>query len=159
MDFMADIDEIDNKILHMLIQDSRKSLKEMAMECRVSPVSILNRVKRLKRKGIITGAALFASLDIFGFEIVASIGIEVEAKADAQKITKFLREHTFLVEPSASIGKYDFHALIYAKNITHLNECIDMIRRLRGVLKVTAYVWSGFPHLNYDNINLMQAER
>jgi DNA-binding Lrp family transcriptional regulator len=159
MDFIADVDEIDNKILHMLIQDARKSLKEMAVECRISPVSILNRVKRLKKIGVITGATLFASIDNFGFEIVASIGVEIEAKADIKKITKFFSEHTFLVEPSASIGKYDFHALIYAENITHLNECVDMVRRLRGVLKVSVYVWSGFPYLNYDNINLMQAKR
>ena len=153
------IDEIDDQILHILIKDARKSLKDIAKECGISAVSILNRIKKLKNSGIITGAALFASLDTFGLDIVASIGLEIEAKADVQKIVRFFSEHTYLVEPSSSIGKHDFHAVIYAENIARLNECVDMVRRLRGVLKVTVYVWSGLPVLNFDNINLMQDRR
>jgi Lrp/AsnC family transcriptional regulator for asnA, asnC and gidA len=158
MDSIVEIDEIDNQILHLLIQDARKSLREISKSCGVSSVSVLNRIKRLKELGVITGATLFASLDTFGFQVVASIGIELEASADLQQIVKFFNEHTYLVEPSTSIGKYDLYVIIYTENIASLNERIDMVKRLRGIKKVVVSVWSGLPYMNFENINLTTEE-
>jgi Lrp/AsnC family transcriptional regulator for asnA, asnC and gidA len=146
------IDEIDNKILHILIEDARTSLKDIAKKCAISSVSVLNRIKRLKKLGIITGATLFSSLDTLGFQIVASIGMETDSNSD--EILKFFREHTCLIEPSLSIGEYDLSALVYAENITNLNDCVDMVRRRFGIRKVTVTVWSGLPFMNYENIDL-----
>ena len=149
---IVDIDEIDNKILHILIEDARTSLKDISKKCGVSSVSVLNRIKRLKKQGVITGATLFSSLDTLGFQIVASIGMETDSNTD--EIVKFFKEHTCLIEPSTSIGEYDLSALIYAENISSLNDCIDMVRRRFGIRKVTVTVWSGLPFMNYENVNL-----
>lgn len=149
---VVNIDEIDNKILHILIEDARTSLKDIAKKCAISSVSVLNRIKRLKKQGVIIGATLFASLDTLGFQIVASIGMETDSNTD--EILKFFREHTCLIEPSLSIGEYDLSALIYAENISSLNDCVDMVRRRFGIRKVTVTVWSGLPFMNYENIDL-----
>ena len=141
-----------------LIQDARKSLKEIGKKCGISSVSVLNRIKRLKEHGVITGATLFASLDTFGFRVVASIGIELDSNANVQQIFRFFSQHTYLVEPSTSIGKYDFQAVIYAEDITKLNERVDLVKRLPGIRKVVVSVWSGIPCLNFDNINLALKE-
>jgi Lrp/AsnC family transcriptional regulator for asnA, asnC and gidA len=158
MNSFVKIDEIDNQILHILIQDARKSLKEIGKKCGISSVSVLNRIKRLKKLGVITGATLFARLDTFGFQIVASIGMELNASANVPQIIDFFKEHTNLVEPSTSIGKYDLHAIIYAENMSSLNERIEMVRRFSGINRVIISVWSGFPYLNFENINLMPEE-
>jgi DNA-binding Lrp family transcriptional regulator len=158
MDSIVEIDQIDNQILHILIQDARKSLKEMGNKCGISSVSVLNRIKRLKELGVITGATLFASLDTFGFRIVASIGIELDSNANVQQIFRFFSQHTYLVEPSTSIGKYDFQAVIYAEDITKLNERVDMVKRLHGIKRVVVSVWSGIPCLNFENIILTPKE-
>lgn len=70
METIIDIDEIDSKILHILIQDARTSLKDIAKECGISSVSVLNRIKRLKKLGVITGATLIPSVSIIGFNII-----------------------------------------------------------------------------------------
>jgi DNA-binding Lrp family transcriptional regulator len=158
MDSIVEIDQIDDQILHMLIQDARKSLKEMGEKCGISSVSVLNRIKRLKELGVITGATLFASLVTFDFRVVASIGMELDSNANIQEIFRFFNEHTYLVEPATSIGKYDFYAVIYAEDITKLNERVDMVKRLRGIGRVVVSVWSGIPCLNFDNINLALKE-
>ena len=149
---IVNIDEIDNKILHILIEDARTSLKDIAKKCEISSVSVLNRIKHLKKLGVITGATLFASLDTLGFQLVASIGMETDSNTD--EILKFFREHTCLIEPSLSIGEYDLSALVYAENISSLNDCVDMVRRRFGIRKVTVSVWSGLPFMNYENIDL-----
>ncbi len=149
---IVEIDDTDNKILHILIEDARTSLKDISKKCGISSVSVLNRIKRLRKLGVITGATLFASLDTLGFQIVASIGMETDASTD--EILKFFKEHTCLIEPSISIGEYDLSALVYAENISSLNDCIEMVRRRFGIRKVTVTVWSGLPFMNYENIDL-----
>jgi Lrp/AsnC family transcriptional regulator, regulator for asnA, asnC and gidA len=152
------IDEIDDQILHILIQNARTSLKDIGKKCGISTVTVLNRIKRLKETGVITGAALFAELDVFHFQIVASIGMEIEASADVQEILEFFEKNTYLVEPSTCIGKYDLQAVIYAEDIASLNNRIEMVRRLRGIKRVMVSVWSGIPYLSFDNINFTSRE-
>jgi Lrp/AsnC family transcriptional regulator, regulator for asnA, asnC and gidA len=159
MSSIVQIDEIDNKILHLLLKDAQLSLHEIAKECNLSSVSVLNRINRLKTQGVITGATLFASLSIYDFEIIAFLGIETENMADVQEILEFLKEYTFLIEPSLSIGKYDLHALIYAKDFNNLNERVVMVRRLAGIRKVEVSVWSGLPASDYANLDLLHGKR
>ena len=158
MDPIVKIDQIDDQILHLLIQDARKSLKEISKKCGISSVSVLNRIKRLKELGVITGATLFASLDTFGFRVVASVGMELDSNANVKQIFSFFSEHTYLVEPSTCLGKYDLQAVIYAEDITKLNERVDMVKRLPGIKKVIVSVWSGIPCLDFNNINLAHKE-
>jgi len=152
MNATVDIDKTDDKILHVLIQDARANLKEIAKECGLSSVAALNRIKRLKKLGVITGATLFPDLNPLGFQIVAAIGMETSTNTD--EIVKFLKKHTHLVEPSKSIGEYDLYALVYAENITSLNEKIDALKRQFEIRKVVVNVWSGMPHMTYENIDL-----
>jgi Transcriptional regulators len=152
MNNAVQIDEIDEKILKILIEDARTSLKDIAKECDITAVSVFNRVKRLKKLGVITGATLFPAIGILGFHIVATIGMETDS--NVEEILKYFKEHTCLVEPSKSIGAYDLTVLVYAENLAILNERVEMIRRRFGVRKVIVNVWSGRPHLNYSNIDL-----
>ena len=148
----VEIDDIDNKILHILIMDARASLKEIAEQCDISSVSVLNRIKRLKKLGIITGATLFPAIDKLGFQIVATIGMETDA--DTDEIIDFFEHHTHLIEPATSVGEYDLCALVYAEDLNSLNERIEMVRRRFGIRKVVVNVWSGIPCMDFHNIDL-----
>jgi DNA-binding Lrp family transcriptional regulator len=146
------MDEIDTKILKMLILDARTSLSNIAKACNISSVSVLNRIKRLKKLGVITGATLFPALEELGFHITALIG--VQTNSNTKEIMEFFTDNTCLIEPSSSIGEYDFCALIYAENIASLNEKIEVVRRRFGVRKVIVNVYSKFPILSFENIDL-----
>ena len=76
------IDETDKEILFLLIQDARTSLKEIANKCHISAVSVLNRINRLKKLGVITGVTIFPPIAPLGFQIVATIGMETDANVD-----------------------------------------------------------------------------
>jgi DNA-binding Lrp family transcriptional regulator len=146
------IDDIDDKILHILIEDARASLKDMSKHCGISSVSVLNRIKRLKRRGIITGATMFPYITTIGFPIIATVGMETNG--NLQEILEFFNEHTYLIEPSISVGKYDLCALVYAEDINHLNERVEMVKRRFSIKKIVVNVWSGAPYMNFSNINL-----
>jgi Lrp/AsnC family transcriptional regulator for asnA, asnC and gidA len=155
MTIAADIDALDAKILRLLLKDSRLSLKEIGKECGVSSVSVLNRINRLKKLGVIKGSTLFANLGIYNFETVAFVGVEAENNRSIDEVLNFLKKYTFLIEPSISIGKFDLHALIYSKDQEDLNNRVAMVRRLTGVRKVSVFIWTGVPTANWDNIELV----
>jgi len=150
------IDETDNKILSILIRDARTRLKDIAKECGISSVSVLNRIKRLRKLGVITGATLFPRIDALGFQIVATIGIETDSNED--EIIKYIDDHIKLIEPSTSIGEYDLTALVYAENLAELDKTVYEIRKRFGVRKVTVNVWAGRPHMVFENIDLQPKE-
>jgi Lrp/AsnC family transcriptional regulator, regulator for asnA, asnC and gidA len=151
----AAIDELDVKILRFLLKDARSSLKTIAKECNISSVSVLNRINRLKKLGVIKGSSLFASLSIYNFQTIAFIGVETENNNVTDEVLKFLKTYTFLIEPSVSIGKFDLHALIYSKDQNDLNNRAAMVRRLSGVRKVSVFIWTGRPTANWDNIDFI----
>jgi hypothetical protein len=47
-------------------------------------------------------------------------------------------------------------ALVFAENITALNERVETVRRFNGIRKVVVMVWSGLPHLNFENVKLAE---
>jgi Lrp/AsnC family transcriptional regulator for asnA, asnC and gidA len=152
MNALIQLDEIDKRILTILIDDARTSLRVIAKKCGLSSMCVLNRINRLKKNGVIIGATLFPAIGVLGFQIVATIGIETDSNAD--KILDYFRHYTYLVELSTSVGEYDLTAVIYAENISKLNEQIEGVKKRFGVRKVIINIWSGMPHLNYNNVDL-----
>ncbi|MGD6933395.1 MAG: Lrp/AsnC family transcriptional regulator [Candidatus Bathyarchaeia archaeon] len=153
MSNIIELDETDVKILNMLIKDARTRLKDIAKECKTSSVSVLNRIKRLKKLKVITGSTIFPNVSAIGMPIVATIGINIDGNQD-QEIIKAMEEHIHIVEPSSSIGEYDICGLVFAKNISELDKIAYSIKEKFAVKKVTINVWSGEPEMVYENINL-----
>ena len=132
-----------------------RSLKDIGKECGISSVSVLNRIKRLKEAWCNNRCNTFRIVRLLStFELSLQLEWRLDSNANVHKSLRFFSEHTYLVEPSTSIGKYDFYAVIYAEDITKLNERVDLVKRLRGIKRVVVSVWSGIPCLNFDNINL-----
>ena len=152
MGTVIDLDEIDRKILNALIRDARARLKDIAKDCGISSVSVLNRIKRLKELGVITGSTLFPNLNALGLPVVATIGIETDA--EEEEIIEFVDKNTDLIEPSKAIGTYDLTALVYSEDIAALDRVVYEIRKRFGVRKVTVNLWSGQPHMVFENLDL-----
>jgi len=153
-----DLDETDIKILNMLIKDARTRLKVIAKECETSSVSVLNRIKRLKKLKVITGATLYPNLSALGIPITATIGVNYDGNQD-QEILKLIGEQTYLVEPSPSIGEYDLCALVYAKSINEIDKIAYSVRKHFEASKVTINVWSGHPQSAFENLDLRPKEK
>jgi DNA-binding Lrp family transcriptional regulator len=157
MSDIPEIDDLDVKILSILIKDARTRLKDIAKECGISSASVLNRIKRLKKQKVITGATLYPGLDALGLPFVASIGINYDGNLD-KEIIKFIAEQAYVVEPSSSVGEYDLCALVIAKSIGELDRIAFTIKKHFGARKVTINVWSGPPQWSFENIDLRPKE-
>lgn len=152
MSASVEIDEIDIKILNLLIKDARTRLKVIAKNCGISSVSVLNRIKRLKNLGVITGATIWPCLDLLGVPIAATIGIDLDSNED--EVIKLIGERMSMIEPSVAVGKYDLCIFAVAKSITDLDRTVNEARKCSGIRKVTVNIWSGKVHQIFENVNL-----
>ncbi|MEK6909721.1 MAG: Lrp/AsnC family transcriptional regulator [Candidatus Aenigmatarchaeota archaeon] len=67
------IDELDRKILRFLVWDARLSYREIARQAKLSTTTVIERLKKLKANGVITGYSVNLDAKKVGYEISAII--------------------------------------------------------------------------------------
>ena len=72
-----EIDELDRRILSILSDDSRTSSRKVAQRCKVSVGTVLTRIKRMERAGIIKGYTIIVDEEKLGYELTAVAEITV----------------------------------------------------------------------------------
>lgn len=154
----VDIDEIDVKIIKALVRDARAKLKDIARECGKSSVAILKRIKRLKSLGVVTGATLFVRPDILGLPVIATLGINSSRKQE-DEIVNLIGRQINLVDPSSSIGEFNLFSLVYARDLNELDRISGLIKQRSGARKVTVLLWSGPPHMVFENLDIQPQGR
>jgi len=74
---MADLDDVDMKILRILNNSGRKSYRDIAKELDLSLATVSKRIKRLEEEKVIIGYAPILDQEKLGFDITAVIGIKI----------------------------------------------------------------------------------
>ena len=65
----SSIDELDRKILTELLSDARQSYREISKRLGVSVGTVLKRIKRMEKEGIIKGYTAILDHDKLGYEL------------------------------------------------------------------------------------------
>jgi DNA-binding Lrp family transcriptional regulator len=104
---------------------------------------------------VITGATLYPRVALINLPTIANIGINLDSnESNGDEIIECFGEQINLVEPSASVGKYDLCALVFTENVSELDKAVYAIRKCVGVRKIDVNIYSGEPHFLFENINL-----
>ena len=151
----VELDEIDIKILDALIRDVRTKLKDIAKDCGLSSNAVYKRIKHLKEIGVIVGTTLFFDVSTFGFNVVATIGINLDY-AQEREVIKLIQKRALpnIIELSPSIGKYDLHAFLLTKSINELDSITQAIRKHPGVKRVVANIFVSRPYFFLTNLDM-----
>jgi DNA-binding Lrp family transcriptional regulator len=72
-----DLDETDDKILKALSLDSRLSSRQIARQCGISIGTVLSRMKRMEKEGVITGYAALLDHEKLGYALTVVCEITV----------------------------------------------------------------------------------
>jgi DNA-binding Lrp family transcriptional regulator len=76
------IDKVDREILRNLFANSRLSFRQLADRTGVAPTTVIKRVKRMERSGVIRGYTLDVDAEKLGFPLT----VLVELKLDKKKL-------------------------------------------------------------------------
>jgi len=99
------IDELDLKILNILQDDGKVSNAEIARKVGKAPSAVLERVRKLRRNGIISGYECIVNHKMLGRSLTAFTSIRVEEGVGATEVGERLAELPEVLEVHYTAGR------------------------------------------------------
>ena len=131
---MEKIDNLDKKILNIIMHNARIASKDVAEECGVSRAAIHQRIQRLIEMKIITGSGYRVDPKMLGYNTCTYIGVSIEKGSMYRDVVKELEAIPEVVESHYTTGPYSMIIKVYAIDNQHLMQLInDRIQRIPGV--------------------------
>ena len=118
------LDELDEKILKMIIDNARIPFLEVARACNVSGAAIHQRIQKLTNLGIIKGSEFLVDHNKIGYETSAYMGLFLKDPAHFKQVVSELNTIPEVVECHYTTGQYDLFIKLFARNNQHLLEII-----------------------------------
>jgi Lrp/AsnC family transcriptional regulator, leucine-responsive regulatory protein len=125
----AVLDEVDNRILDLLVEDGRRSASEVGRTVGLSPAAAKRRIDRLEQIGVITGYRAVVDHTMLGSTIEAFIELRFAAATQVGEVDRAVADLPELVESFTTAGDPDGLARVRAHDVDHLKRVIDRIRR------------------------------
>ena len=85
---MDKIDNLDKKILNIIMQNARIPSKDVAVQCGVSRAAIHQRIQRLIDMKVITGSGYTVNPKSLGFNTCTYVGVRLEKGSKYREVVK-----------------------------------------------------------------------
>ncbi len=131
------MDEKDRQIIKMLKQDARAGYGDIGTKIGLSEGAVRKRIKTLNDEGVIR-------------KFTVKLGVAEGAQAitllatnpahPTQEVSKKIQEIPNIETIYEVTGEYDIIAVISGMSVTEVNECIEKIRRVEGVMKTNTMI-------------------
>jgi DNA-binding Lrp family transcriptional regulator len=131
------MDEKDKQIVKILKDDARAGYADIGNKIGLSEGAIRKRIKTLTDEGIIRKFTVKVGITEGAQAITllatnpAQPTVEVSKKIQAMPNVETIYEVT---------GEYDIVAVITGMNVTEVNDCIEKIRRVAGIMKTNTMI-------------------
>jgi DNA-binding Lrp family transcriptional regulator len=136
MPSMLPLDTLDRRLLALLQANARASTAELARQLGVARTTILARLARLERQGVIAGYTVRLAHAETDRGVEAYVGISTAPKA-AALVTQRLAALPELRQLCSVSGGFDYLALLRADSPARLDLLLDEIGAIDGVLRTT----------------------
>lgn len=128
------IDNLDTKILQMLVDNGRKPFLEIARECGVSGAAIHQRIAKLQATNILEGSRALIKPTTLGYDTCAFVGIFLKDTDQFNTVVDKLKEIPEVVECHFTTGPYTMLIKLFARDNEHLMELLNKkIQMIPGV--------------------------
>ncbi|MEO1515742.1 MAG: Lrp/AsnC ligand binding domain-containing protein [Bacteroidota bacterium] len=136
-----EIDNIDRKILSILMRDAKKPFTEIAKEIHVSGGTVHVRMNKLKEMGIVQGFNLSVDYNRLGYDVAAFLGIYLDKSSLYDQVAKELELIPEVVSAHYTTGNYSIFAKIICKDTDHLRVVLhDKIQKISGIQRTETFI-------------------
>ncbi|MEU6914326.1 Lrp/AsnC family transcriptional regulator [Streptomyces olindensis] len=120
------MDELDSALVRMLQEDGRRTNRDMAEELGIAPSTCLERVRALRRTGVLTGFHAEADLAAIGRGLQAVIAVRVRppTRAVIEAFQTFLETMPEVVSIFVLTGNDDFLVHVAVRDTDHLHAVV-----------------------------------
>lgn len=122
MDNKYEIDNVDKKILELLLEDARTPFIEIARKLVVSGGTIHQRVEKLKAVGIIEGSQISLNLKNLGFDVTVFIGVHLKSSKEISEVIQKLKKMPEVLEAHYTTGNYALLLKICTKSTSDFHK-------------------------------------
>ncbi len=135
-------DKLDRELIALLQANARESAATLARKLGTARTTVLARLSRLEREGVIAGYTVRLAQDVLNQglvagKLVASLTLQPKAGREVESRLERMPEVRQLCAVS---GEFDYVALLRAESAVRMNALLDEIRNLEGVIKTTTSV-------------------
>ncbi|AOY92583.1 AsnC family transcriptional regulator [Cupriavidus sp. USMAA2-4] len=129
---MPELDATDRHLLSLLQANARESAANLARKLGIARTTVVARIARLEREGVIAGYGVRLGQQMEDNAILAFCGISVQPKA-APAVVRALQRLPEVEELNSVSGPVDYLAVIRCDTHARLDKLLDEIGMLEGV--------------------------
>lgn len=134
-------DDIDLKILHLMLQDGRISHTAIAKETNLSGPSVYARVQRMEREGVIKGYTALLNPKKVGRELAAFVRIRTQTPGyDSEAFERFLQEEEQILECHDVDGEDCYILKVRTASTQSLQKLLATIRSFPGITRTVTTI-------------------
>ena len=122
------MDKIDRKLLKLLQENARYSLKQLSEKVYLSSPAVASRIEKLEEDGIIAGYHADISPDRMGYHITAYVNVEMNPKQKAGFI-QYIQEVPNVTEGSTVSGNYTMLMKVSFPSTSDLDVFIGQLQK------------------------------
>ncbi len=134
---MADnykVDNVDLKILEILMQDAKKPYTEVAKRVFVSGGTVHVRMNKMEEAGIVEKNTLKVNYAKLGYDITAFIGVFLQKSDLYDFVLAQLKEIPEVTNIHYTTGNYSMFIRVHCKDTSHLKQVLhDKIQKVEGI--------------------------
>jgi Lrp/AsnC family leucine-responsive transcriptional regulator len=136
----GDVDDIDRRLVALLVADARASYAELARAVGLSAPSVHDRVRRLERSGAITGYAAVVDPHAVGLGVTALVGILQREGVEQDDLATSLAAIEEIEDCWFVAGEEAFVVKVRVADIDALEHTLGVLRRTKGVARTRTTV-------------------
>jgi len=150
----SELKESDKSILRLLCQDSRTPSTEMARKLNISADAVINRVKKLKKEGIIQGSRLMLNKPKMGIrEFKILLNLKNYDSSVHKKFVSYSEHNKYIVACIKTIGPWNLELDVELPDLDLLHplllelktEFAESIKRVETLLLFDEYKYNFYP--------------
>jgi DNA-binding Lrp family transcriptional regulator len=133
------LDEVDNKILALLMDDARLPVSTIAKRVDIARTTAIARIHNLEKRGVIAGYGVRLNQELFQPAVRAYVGITIDARS-AGGLVKTLQKMPEVETLCAVSGGIDYMLTLRCQSTTELDKLLDQIGAIDGVRQTSTSI-------------------
>ncbi|MFZ6817004.1 Lrp/AsnC family transcriptional regulator [Undibacterium sp. Ji22W] len=133
------LDEIDNKILALLMDNARMPVTTIAKSVGIARTTVIARINALEKRKVIAGYGLKLNHTMYQPAVRAYVGLSIEARSVSHLI-KVLQQLPEVESLCAVSGAIDYMLTLRCASTEVLDKLLDQIGSLEGVRQTSTSI-------------------
>ncbi len=134
-----ELDEIDNKILALLMDDARLPMATIAKQVGIARTTAIARIANLEKMGVIAGYGVRLNHTLYQPAVRAYVGISMNP-GNAATLIKMLQKMPEVETLCAVSGMVDYMLTLRCQSTGTLDRLLDQIGAIEGVRQTSTSI-------------------